>query len=174
MAWTEVGQRDKSRCCSRQEGWKREDFKLSELRKKWEKSVWGTTSLETVEFSNWWPMAPIRPINMFISRDHFSFEATSKNREFSHKKSKICQHWAWASTCNNWPELLALGGQAFLDSLPAPKCSHLLTSPTCSWKKLFLTLPWWAWPVSREVARWRERGIELGFPSRWPWASSLT
>lgn len=62
MAGRKVGQRDKSRCCSRQEGWKRDDFKLGKRRKKRAKSVRGPTSLETAELSNGWPMAPIRPI----------------------------------------------------------------------------------------------------------------
>lgn len=68
--------------------------------KKWEKTVWGPTWLEMLEFSNWWPTAPSRPINMFMClTPSFFIPGNIYIRRISHKKSDLptpgsCLHTA--------------------------------------------------------------------------------
>lgn len=118
-AGRKVGQSDESRCCSRQEGREREDFKLGERRKS-EHSRCGAQPRRKRRGFQTGATAPVRPITCCLSPKitlHWRQPLPTKSFPI---KSKTCQPWACASTWQSLAGVLASGGQARSPPPPPP------------------------------------------------------
>lgn len=171
MAGTKVGQREKSRCCSRQEGWKRDDFKLSERRGKMRKVSVGHNFTGNGGVFKLVAHGPHQTYK-HVCLSHtiiFHWRQHLETKTFHIKRDLPAQGWCFHVAITGWSsDILSPDILLALSHLPAPgeAESPLLAGCTACGRRGGVT--------EEGSARWQTFCSLCGFPPKRPWASFLT